>query len=1614
MGLSEWLWKRRLGGASALISIVFLTSCSSSIFSNDKNSELNHLKDDGRFNKLCLGLDLSKSTLDVPTTRSLLRCLNSNHSIEEFEALIKKLTDEQLGVLLEVVNQEIMLKPSVLRAIDQSWDQMDQRGILNRALDKLSRVLAHGKFVSSAVKLARQGTHGPDGELDPSVMSSVRILAEEISDYKNGKEGLGAARENLDRMLEAGIAMTNLKAFKAAVHGLTPAMDALPGNSLESLLRKAHEYIKFKIDDSQHAYAKVLLWGIVDGSLFEALDHYNYQECDHAADCDAPTLSDDHQVAAMEDFLRMLVSGSNADGTNRETILKPMIDVFHAMNTQIDCMAGTKKIPNGDLFVMDEITRLVPLDVPQWLDRDNTIKLKLANSFCQFPSLGEGQSKRTFNQLFQVMRRLSRYPDERVGAVGFGRPLITVAHFLRGLEVGEKSPMSGAARGDLRRYMNYPENERYRRFMISFLGDASSANVYTHLADALAELAREDRNVLGNALYLMNVPAKTVNGVKPIVARDDLRKVTEILMRARSDIAGGGVRSLFDVMANAVKTVDVSIMIDLAREVGEFIIQPDDLISPLAETTRDALLVNDANPLIDIVLTVARDAENRKLLVQTIFDIAELPEFERALQLTAKMAQNGSLKELIGGTLTLFKGMSKQAPGEATPALVTPARLVGPDRDRSLGERHEWRPLPAHWPVHGIAACEALDFDKKFSDSLGSSLNSWRSQAQSLAACVDANGENGAAAEFIRWGVDREISAGRPMLAVLVDMLADFIPAVRDRFDASRSWTETEIRQLWDEFSDIMIDAQDFADMKAMNRMMPLMFGKRYCPKFEVNEDDPNPPEVCSVPREKLAVMKALGGLTSHLKTRGADLQLVMGAGKESVEHPRLAQAGYLGWDAWNVADEDRTPIVADKKPPIVSYPLSNWDPSERNHMLQDMLDKAIREWEGREPTSEIRAEKIEQFLGQPFSGKQFFYSNKQNRLRRSGLKEVDQLKQEIKPFLDELAQGNRIEWMLAYMYYFDNNPYSPEWWENWFQRLSNEVRPIPYYYPGMDPDKDRPVVRLVSQLDLLELLVIEADFSLNELKQSLGFLFTDPDSNFSIKYLTALADSGRDMKPAIDAMEKETEFFNGLARGILGGALKPEVKRRLFNLQQEFRIMRETDVERPWPAPTKQEPNRVVYLNDLGVLRDLFKAILSATPPGDRHNYRRDKNSLALVTKLVSSGILRNIGTNMWRFARMNNEQIRYHDRDGQDVYQRYVVPNEISQVLRFLVEASVDKTDGRTRRINGAIRKVLGFLLRDDCDKSLKEYKGLVHCNDIARDAWPGASFNGRYVFIGKLVDQMWKWIEDDDAREARGEPRVMTLMKRAGYDLARLVDTINITSEGNRDTDAAAKMGYILLPLLGTKDGTKIVADNFDLIEDVVTSEKTVRLAELMLKYATDQSFGRVDDFEGLRQVSRPLMSALAADDGRVTKAAVDLAVAVKDTPDWKATKATLKWLKRDAEYKQLKREVLDHVGDKVRNWALRDKGVLRPRMQQYLGKHIENGDFRDLTVFIGRNSTGAEADTFYGKMMFMGEQRNVGKLNDFLDLMQRGLQDAYPVRVPSLPPGRPVASWSPFTH
>lgn len=1467
----------------SVLLLATLFGCSSSLFTGDtKNDEV---VGDGNFNKSCLGLDLSKETLSVRAARGLMACLNSNGSIQEFADLLNGIDDAELESLLGVVNREILTNPDRLKEITVTFDQMDSRGTFDRAMTATARVLENPDFLTAVLAAVQKGgrvaTDDGASVLDPEILTAISIAAKEF-------EAGNGSTANTARALEIGVSTVSLPSYKELVLGLRPEIEA--PNNLKHLASLFHAYAQAKIDTDEPKLLQVLLEGIADKTIFRGLDHFYYEECEGAAAgmCgDRPRLSLDHQVSSMASFVSFLTR-------ERRDVLERLTQLFGKMNRPIRCMGTTKEIPNADLYMMDRMVSQDPLAVPSWVVRNNSVKLKLASGMCDYPE--------SFDELMAVLSELA--DPELVGrprnsAAYDERVLVTIAHFLQGLKVGDEHISSQMLRAGIDRH-------RFRKFLIHWLGDTSAVSAYSHLTDVLSEFSRSDRNVIANLLYFLNSPDE--------VDRETLSHTTKVLLKPREELNG---KSLYDVVVGVIRRVDIATAYDVIKTLPAFVDSNEEILASLAAVNREAFFLNDAHPFVTVGLKVGRNADGAyRDTFNTAFLLAgRMPEKMRmAFSLAAKMAKNGSLKELIKGLLLPFRQTANQSNMNPRLQDIPPLRVsTNPDSGKSASKAPAWNPAAPYWPWEhaDISACHEMSIEKALSPPSLGNQDPWIREMKLYARCIDADRkaseQSQAIVDFMDYGLEKKIGQ-QTFIGYLVDLAAGFVR------------TSLNLSKVYDELSDLLLRNDTFNDLVRFHESMTYTLVNKYGPHD------------LSVVQSLLRVFPLLSQAGNGGQER---LQPLLNIAGKVVESPHAPKSAVLIYDLLDEADSKPAPTLAPKVPPR-SFPVdaSNSQVVTRAIELLNAVEK---------PKNDVERDKRLQEMFDEY------LNYVRSDIRKREYRTSDEFKNSIKPLLDEVAKGTRLEWIVAFMHYLENDPYDPQWWESWFQRLSSRVFPIAYMYPG---EKQR--VRLVNYLDLLELIVNDANFTLKEVGQTHlswldGWILRENDVS-AIRHLSKLGgySANEDMTRWVDELHREIEVFDSIPALPGFDLLKPEVRRRLFNLKQvSFVVKHLNQKEDVVTAPDGTKKTR----NDLGVLRDLFKMLNASMPVDQRRDYDRN-HALSVVVELTEFGLLRMIGRNIW-----------IHDEAGKKI------PVSIANILRTLRDAAVLVTP-QGRDSNKDTLALLDHLLR----------------KDIKAGADPRtASFNDRYVFIGKFIDQYFEWVKNDRCDLASNHASYRCA---AAAIKSSLYDFVNFASDSNNPQHLAK----VLRTALSSKY-TPFLGNHLEILEDVIATPKAAGFFGGLSFSKNDKrvinGIKRSQAYGDLVQVAKLSVGELAA--SNVTDNALSLAKDLKEDPlkRWDKAKATLDAMEDDPDYARYRDDVLKPIIKSVVYWLPRET-ALRERTQTYLGSLLRGGKVRELVRFGAQECVD---DRFYQKIKFIGERDYVDGYQDFLEDLRAGLQDIH---------------------
>ncbi|MBI2607098.1 MAG: hypothetical protein HYW49_13570 [Deltaproteobacteria bacterium] len=1431
----------------AIASAMACPACSPSIFTGDSKNDAK--LESGSFNKDCFGMDLAHETLDSASARALVHCLNSNGSIGAVERLTDKMTDAQLGSVVAVLNEQVLLDKKRIKNIDESIAQMDADGSLDRLMTALSRMLSSRHFVRGASRVLHE-------MFDADSLPALEVLAREMSD------GAGP-RANLARALEGVARGTGLESWREMASGLKLSVPlGRPG--LRLLSDRFLEYAQAKIREPRPT-GSLLMAGIADGSLLEGFRHFFSAHSEGGA-----PLTVGHQVQAFEQLVRFL----NLE--RKDDVLFKLTRFLAALDRPIRCMGGTKEIPNGGRYLIRQFLDAAGpgtdlLRAPFEKIREEMLKLKLAGTVCELP---EG-----FGDLMVLLEAFASYRETASdGAVIERRPLVTVIEFLRSIEVSDRLSDRLSQRA------GSTEEGPYSGFLLGLFGDRSPVNAYANLADAAGELSRKDRRFIANLLYFLNATLGNEAGS----GTDGVRNAARALIARRAELNG---RSAYDALTGAMLKISKDSFHEFLLGVSEQVDAENEVLAPLAKETRNALLMNDVNPIVEALFAVMKNAAAHRAFFETMFSVAGSDEFEDAAGLASRMAANGNLKELLRGFFGLFRHSARGAASSPRTLAVPELSAIARTLDKSASREAAWKPLPVYWPRRSdqdrVRACQMLDFDL---DLARTTDPRWAGQVQSLAACLNAEDRYPEFMEFAAEATDpkKPVARGKPLAAFLTDLISDLLRGERRT-------------KAYDELSDYLMSQGSAADVRALQTALG----------FFLNSHGTD----AAPARELFRVLAALGdrdleGVQAILESMSA--ALVDPATKKADR--RFAQA---------VALLKRAAEKSDKAPAVPAIP--------DEARVRSELVAAMREHEvasgpranGPETVSEaVIARKIDAYLHSSRSGvPRFNYSN------------AAEFKRLLKPGLDRLSDSATrvLERTLEFFETLDGNPYTPQWLEGWFHRMSGEVHAIPYYFPGKIPGKSSPEVILANDFDLLELIARDADFSLREMGQPFGFILEKPSANFIVKYFSLLAQSGEQgeqksgkLRAFVERTEADFErCYRISSSGISAPIVNAEVRRRMYNLKAVLPVLR-----------------RMLERGDLGVLRDLFLSALRATPRGKWNDYRREVNSLAAVVDIAEFGLLRSVGPLVWQRA-----------GDGE------VRPVPVAGLLDLLSRLAYVKKDGR-RVPNHDARAMLDFLLR----------------RDMRADAADPAAFDARYALLGGVIDAFFA-IEDAEAK------------RHASYAFFNLVREMEALAP---DARLSEKLISILAAAFGNIEGAEWLRRHADVFQTVLGRAEGARFLTALHETALENSRA---EFHGLAAVCARAVDRLASRPGKVD-AAIHFLTGLENNRDgsWAAFRGAIMRLQQDPAWAGFRARGIDGLGTRFVDWISNTRMSLPLKLQEFAARNVDSGSFLDLIRFIGRESkVPASPDGLYEKIRFLGEPKYVDGLQDFLTRVRVGVVD-----------------------
>lgn len=245
-----------------------LTGCSPGMFFGGKDQKVINTPNYRRINEDCAGMDLSSSTLDIPTFKRILACFNSNGALEPIHKLVNSLTDDELQPMVTGTNKYLLNNKKKLYEIDQTYRALESKGIADSLFLQLGRILENDQLISSSIALFRAGY---EGEYSQDLLRLVELVSRDL------------ANSNVSFALNLGSSVTSEKSFgdlKEDFSKLVPS--SVRSLAFTDLVKELYQYVQdehtYRCGDQDVSISRELIQSILagengsTGDLFSALD----------------------------------------------------------------------------------------------------------------------------------------------------------------------------------------------------------------------------------------------------------------------------------------------------------------------------------------------------------------------------------------------------------------------------------------------------------------------------------------------------------------------------------------------------------------------------------------------------------------------------------------------------------------------------------------------------------------------------------------------------------------------------------------------------------------------------------------------------------------------------------------------------------------------------------------------------------------------------------------------------------------------------------------------------------------------------------------------------------------------------------------------------------------------------------------------------------------------------------------------------------------------------------------------------------------------------------------------------------------------------------------------
>jgi hypothetical protein len=952
--------------------------------------------------------------------------------------------------------------------------------------------------------------------------------------------------------------------------------------------------------------------------------------------------------------------------------------------------------------------------------------------------------------------------------------------------------------------------------------------------------------------------------------------------------------------------------------------EPSPILIPAIEQIKTAHYKNNEDMLRKFVQSILKEAPSRPNFFRALKQSSNRPEFIAMLSELGELSRNRKIKSIVRSMLGLFETYSERSP-------LTIQRTSKPARAEFIAHKlsaDRLKPFPIQLePIRTSPGCLALDLKTPIDDYRGPLFDQ---QIKNFMSCFNSDGTHDKLVDAVEFFRTRKTEEDPPRS--LLQLQIDLIKAT--------PLTRIEIQDLTNRVLQWVRSPEQ--KMDRFLRGIPWWVSN----KIKGAPHDPGG----SVVRPLLEwirpiYLQALQPLRFLQKT-GSELLI-----REEV--PFIVEFARNAWDFNRIPEPkpasyrlNRKTIqtwVANKEcHPKTGEPPNEEYISRRSAEIESDYFQTVNAWD----------------LRRRYSKEEFFHLVKPMAKRLSDPK---------------MSDPNRplIQGLLRIMKYFSLEPgekatptrhFTIQELIDFFKVRSTDARMITYIYPG----EKIPRVRVVSSLDRLELVVVDANF---EAPWPIG-----SKTNFAIQFLTqigyawgdepreawpediqAMYPSGKrppTLREAVNEILKTQRLFENLMgfpllppcaktpdfngpdwpRGnarlpstlpgfLTGGISVYELQRRLFNLNQVLSVVVENLPDQPGPLS-----------GGLRILRNLFFELARTDPewirarkPGtidEKAGIRSDSYNISFIADAVRLGMTRQIGL-----------LLRGVERKDPEVFEFF----------KAFIEAA--KSPQTEQLLNSIF---LGEPSADDFKKTL---------------AW-------------SVLSGLYDWI-------SKAEPKEIAQLKQTSFYVFPLLNQLGLTDSSILNLvriidpyrPLLVKNADLLPKILGESAVARLVRGLFEDQPD--TDESCLKALGMNCKAALQASILPVlNNTQNAIELMK-ILQVLDAESDRNPEVKLN----------WDRFRDRLKKLDQIPEYQRLEwSELARQMVMFFEESPKRGQPTTATRMREYIARTLLSGDIDQIMI-----SAVKEPNEFQKFLDALSQYSENGQLLEFLQLIERNITD-----------------------